>query len=186
MKTINFEVLFHRLNSALSEIGQQLELVCCGGYVMQLHGYKTTADVDAFFKTNAQIDKAIKKVGDEFGINMPDELWLNNSVANLNPIPPAVHQEPVLQLSNLTVKVVDIVYLMGMKLHSGRNRDIKDVAAVLTNDADKAPLELFETLRAIGFNIDISTLLEAFGLARGLKWLSDFYMAHELELKKYF
>ncbi|MDR2727984.1 MAG: hypothetical protein LBB56_02540 [Chitinispirillales bacterium] len=186
MKTIDFETVFHRLNDVLSEIEQQLELVCCGGYVMQLHGYKATVDVDAFFTTNVQIDKAIKKVGDEFGINMPDELWLNNSVANLNPIPPAGHQEPVFQLSNLTVKAVDMVYLMGMKLRSGRSRDIKDVAAVLADDADKDPLQLFEMLRTIGFNIDISTLLEAFGLARGLAWLSDFYTARESELEKYF
>lgn len=179
---INFERVFERLNEELLHIGQSVELVCAGGYVMQLHGYKATADVDAFFQTNAAIDAAIKKVGDEFGINMPDELWLNNNIAGMNPLPPAKHQELVHNFSNLTVKAVDTVYLMGMKLTSLRERDIIDLKTIIKHSAGLAPLRLYSDLTAIGFSVDISAVLEAFGGAFGMEWLEGYYLEHEAEI----
>ena len=80
---IAFEPVFRSLNDDLIRINESLELVCAGGYVMQLNGYRSTSDTDAFYKSNAAIDDAILKVGDAFGINKPDELWLNNSISNL-------------------------------------------------------------------------------------------------------
>ena len=127
---IDFEVVFKRLNEELSKIEQSLELICAGGYVLQLHGYKATVDVDAFFITNDKINKAIEIVGNEFSINRPDELWLNNSISNLNKKPKAEHYNPVHQFSNLTVNAVDIVYVIGMKLISGREQDVKDIMRV--------------------------------------------------------
>ena len=53
---INFEIIFGRLDEELSKIGQRLELVCAGGYVMQRHGYRTTLDVDAFYESNELIN----------------------------------------------------------------------------------------------------------------------------------
>jgi len=183
---IDFNLVFERLNDELSKIKQSLELICAGGYVMQLHGYKSTVDVDAFFKTNVQIDTAIRKVGDEFGINQPDELWLNNSIANLNPEPPIDHQKLVHQLSNLTIKAVDIPYLIGMKLKSSRNRDLVDVAAILKNNENMELFGLITTLECIGFNVDISAILEVYGIAHGEAWLAKFYIDNEAVLQKLF
>ena len=45
---IDFEPVFMRLNEELSIIGQSLELVCAGGYVMQRHGYKATSAEQPF------------------------------------------------------------------------------------------------------------------------------------------
>ena len=121
---IDFEPVFKLLNDELLKINQSLELICAGGYVMQLHGYRATVDVDAFYESNEKINEIIRKVGDAFGINQPDELWLNNSISNKNPTPPVTHCEIRHQFSCLVVKTVDISYLTGMKLESGREQEI--------------------------------------------------------------
>ena len=183
---IDFDLVFKRFNDELSKINQSLELICAGGYVMQLHGYKSTIDVDAFFKTNAQIDAVILMIGDEFGINQPDELWLNNSIANLNIEPPSEYQELVHQFSHLTVKAVDIIYLIGMKLQSSRNRDLTDVVTILKSTGDKELFQLMKNLENIGFKVDISAILEVYGLAHGEDWLTKFYTDNEAKLYKLF
>ena len=183
---IDFDFVFKRFNDELSKINQSLELICAGGYVMQLHGYKSTVDVGAFFRTNAQIDSIIRMIGDELGINQPDELWLNNSIANMNIEPPPEHQELVHQFSHLTVKAVDIIYLIGMKLESGRNRDLTDVVTILKSTGNKEPFPLMTNLENIGFNVDISAILEAYGLAHGEEWLAMCYNDNEAKLYKLF
>jgi len=45
---IDFEPVFMLMNEELSQVGQKLLLICAGGYVMQLNGYRGTLDVDAF------------------------------------------------------------------------------------------------------------------------------------------
>jgi hypothetical protein len=179
---LDFERVFMRLNEKLSDIGQFLQVVCAGGYVMQLHGYKATADVDAFFKTNAAIENVIKQVGDEFGINTPDELWLNNNIASMNADPPAAHQRLIHNFSHLTVKAVDITYLIGMKLTSLRNRDMVDLTTIINSNNELDPIKLYNHLTAIGFNIDVSAVLEAFGEACGIAWLESYYIDHESEI----
>ena len=91
---------------------------------MQLNGYRGTLDVDAFYESSKTVEAIIRKVGDTFGINRTDELWLNNSIANMNSRPSDEHCELVYQFSNLVVKAVNITYLMGMKLASGREQDL--------------------------------------------------------------
>ena len=183
---INFETIFKRLDEELSKIRQSLELVCAGGYVMQRHGYRTTLDVDAFYESNELINTIIKKVGDEFNINKEDELWLNNSISNLNPKPPAEYCEIAYKSDNLTVKEVSISYLTGMKLYSQREQDLRDVASILRKDNNEHPFELFSKLKHMKFDIDISLLLEAFEMAHGMDWLDNFYTENSEELRKYF
>ena len=108
--TIDFKPVFEYLNKELQKIEQTLNLVCAGGYVMQLHGYRASADVDAFYVSNAELDEIIHHVGEVFDINKPDELWLNNSIANKNPKPPDEYIKPVYEFSNLTINAVDIIY----------------------------------------------------------------------------
>ena len=183
---INFEPVFERLNEELSAKSISLNLVCAGGYVMQLHGHRGTADIDAFFRSNAEIDRIIEKVGDEFEINRPDELWLNNSISNMNPTPPAEHRELAYKFSNLTVEIVTITYLLGMKLHSGRDQDLKDAADIIRKDGVQEPFELMEELENIGFTVDISNLLDTFGEAHGIDWLTNFYEENQNKLQEYF
>ena len=179
---VNFEAVFIKFNDELSKAGQLLELVCAGGYVLQRHGYRATMDVDAFFKSNEIIDGLIKKVGDEFGINKENELWLNNSIASLNPEPPVEYCEYVYKYTNLIIKEISILYLIGMKLYSQRLHDLKDVAEILKHDENEKPFELFSELANMNFNIDISLLLEVYEMAYGMKWLENFYVANSSEL----
>jgi hypothetical protein len=182
--SIDFELVFKQLNEELSSISQSLELVCAGGYVMQQHGYRATADVDAFYNSNKQIESTIRKVGDEFSINKDDELWLNNSISNMNDLPPDEHCEIVYSFSNLVVKAVDILYLVGMKMSSPRNQDLKDVAVIIRVENIKQPFALRSQLEDIGFNVDISDLLEVFGIAYGIDWLKIFYEDNYDEISK--
>ena len=106
--TIDFKPVFEQLNNELAGIEITLELICAGGFVMQLHGYRASADVDAFYKSNAELDMLIKKVGDDFRINKPDELWLNNSIANMNPEPPEDYIKPVYKFQTIVPPPITI------------------------------------------------------------------------------
>jgi len=184
--TIDFEPVFEMFNTELSKIGISFELVCAGGFVMQLHGYRGTVDVDAFYRHDAVIDDIIRKVGEIYHINRPDELWMNNSISNMNPEPPDEYCEVIYTFSNLTIKAVSITYLIGMKLHSGREQDIKDVADIVSADKNERPLELLSQLKDMGFSPDISDLLDAFGAAHGIDWLEVYYNEHQAELNDYY
>jgi SAM-dependent methyltransferase len=173
--TIDFLSAFELLNKKLSELGEHLELVCGGGYALQLYGYRGTVDVDAFYKSNDVIERVIREVGDAFGINTTEEVWLNNSISNLNTEPPKQYTKVIHQFSNLIVRVVELDYLIGMKLTSARERDIKDVGVILLGEGEEHPFGLMEKLKGMGFSIDISLLLEAFGMAYGIDWLETFY-----------
>ena len=184
---IDFESAFSRLNEELSDAGLFLNLVCAGGYVMQLHGFIATADVDAFYESNEKIESIIRTVGDEFGINKADELWLNSSIADFNDMPPGKYCKVKYKLSNLMVKVVDILYVIGMKLDdvSARDKDLKHVSSFIIDTNNEQPLELFSELTRMGFRIDISVLLETYGIAYGMDWLEKFYEENYTEIEKY-
>ncbi len=183
---IDFESVFMRFNDELIKTGKSLDLICAGGFVMQINGYRTTVDVDAFFKSNAEIDKIIRKVGNDFGINRVDELWLNNSISNMNPDPPMIYCKSVYDFSNLKVAAVDMDYLIGMKLSSAREQDIKDVASIIKREQKDQPFKLLHELKNMNFDTDISILLDSFGRAYGMDWLNEFFIKNEAELRKYY
>jgi len=183
---IDFESVFNTLNEELSKANISLELICAGGYVMQRHGYRATNDIDAFFIADKKINGIIEKVGEIFNINKNDELWLNNSIANMNPQPPDKYCEIIYSFSHLTVKTVGIMYLLGMKFTSGREQDLLDAADIIRHDKKDNPFELQSILKDMDFVIDISMLLDVFGEAYGIDWLDEFYRQNEKELQNYF
>ena len=48
--SIDFTPVFKMLYDELTRQNESLSLVCAGGYVLQLNGYRGTVDVDAFLK----------------------------------------------------------------------------------------------------------------------------------------
>ena len=80
----------------------------------------------------------------------------------------------------------DVTYLIGMKLQSGRERDLRDVADIIKKLNNQKPFMLISQLNELTFNPDISDLLDAYGTAYGIEWLEDFYAEHQQELSNYF
>jgi hypothetical protein len=173
-RPISFELAFELLSEKLKENNMNLELICVGGYVLHLHGYKHTMDVVAFYDSNAKLNQIIWQVGSELSLNREGKPWLNNSVCNMNRLPPKEYIESTKQFSNLIVNSVSLDYVVGMKLYSGRERDIDEVKVVIAAEY-KNFFEHKDELIKMGFDIDIAQLLDAYEKAYGTEWLIDFY-----------
>lgn len=170
------EKAFELLNERLSKKGITLEITCAGGYILQNLGFRTTMDVDDFFMMTPTVKSLIYEVGEELGLNNHEEneLWLNNSISNMNKEPTSDHCHLIKDLSNLKVYAVSLIYLIGMKLESGRNKDIVDVTLLIIHLGLNNPLELYNQLKAMDFTPDFSDILTCFGNVLGSKWLSDY------------
>ncbi|MGT2949412.1 DUF6036 family nucleotidyltransferase [Streptococcus devriesei] len=174
------KILFEALNTELAKDSITLEIICVGGFVLEYYNLRGTHDVDAFYNEDAKVRNIIKAVGDRFGVNEPDELWLNNSVSNLNRIPSKTVCETVYSFSHLTVLVPELLYLLGMKLESGRDRDRQDAGDIIKLIKVLSPKELINKLQDYGFQPDISMILEVFEIAYGMEWLAE-YITENLE-----
>ncbi|HEL0635825.1 TPA: potassium transporter peripheral membrane component [Streptococcus equi subsp. zooepidemicus] len=179
------KILFKALNTELAKENISLDIICVGGFVLEYYNLRGTQDVDAFYQEGVNIRQMIKKVGDEFGVNEPDELWLNNSVANLNRIPPKTICETVFHYSNLIVLVPPLSYILGMKLESGRDRDRQDAGDIIKLAKIRSPKKLINTLEEYGFQPDISMILEVFEIAYGMEWLANYMSEHPEEFRHY-
>ena len=72
-----------------------------------------------------------------------------------------------------------------MKLYSAREQDVEDVAAVIRKLSLKSPDRLRKKMTSYGLSrIDESILLEAFGLAYGMQWLEQYYVANEEKINR--
>lgn len=179
----DYNDLFVDLDERLAERGLYLRVVCAGGFVLQKYGIRVTNDIDAFFNSTPLIDSIIKEVGDKYGINPADESWLNNSIQNLNAAPMDICLERLFTGNALTVEMVPLEYVLGMKLESGREQDIIDVSQILAIKGFSDPKRVLDTLEGMGFGgIDNGTLLEAFGLAYGIDWLKDYLIEEETSI----
>ena len=177
--------VFESLNRHLEKEKMSLTIICVGGFVLNHYGMRATMDVDAFYRTTKKLTAIIKAVGDEFNLNTAEELWLNNSVQNMNRTPPEAICETLYTFSNLKVLIPPLLYIAGMKLSSARGQDIEDVGSIIKKLGIRSPDALSEQLYAYGFaQTDESLLLEAFGVAYGMKWLEDYYIQHEDEINR--
>ncbi|MCD3389965.1 potassium transporter peripheral membrane component [Streptococcus equi subsp. zooepidemicus] len=179
------KILFKALNTELAK--ENISLTLSVSVVLSLNiticeEHKMSTP---FIKKGVNIRQMIKKVGDEFGVNEPDELWLNNSVANLNRIPPKTICETVFHYSNLIVLVPPLSYILGMKLESGRDRDRQDAGDIIKLANIRSPKKLINTLEEYGFQPDISMILEVFEIAYGMEWLANYMSEHPEEFRYY-
>ncbi|MCL2320832.1 MAG: DUF6036 family nucleotidyltransferase [Oscillospiraceae bacterium] len=182
----DYKTLFLELNDRLAEQDIYLTIICGGGFVLQYHNIRATQDVDAFYKQDSKIEKIIESIGQKYNMNTPTELWLNNSIANMNLKPSEDICETIYSYSNLIVKIPPLQYIIGMKLESQRERDISDAGEIIKVLHEISPFNLMQYLKKYNFTIDISLVMEAFSEAYGMEWLEGFYLEHENELKKYF
>lgn len=163
------QLAFELLNEELAKEGLNLALICVGGFVLEHYGFRSTQDVDAFYRETPKIKEVIYRVGEQLDLNTSEELWLNNSVANLNPRPPFDFCEVLYSFENLTVYIVSLDYLLGMKLTSAREQDLKDVGDVIRYRELQSPIALSKFLKKNGFkNVDFAYILEGFSRAYGM------------------
>ncbi|MGT2888544.1 DUF6036 family nucleotidyltransferase [Streptococcus didelphis] len=179
--------VFEALNKELIAANLNLTIICVGGYVLEYHGLRATQDVDAFYEENQKINEIIAKVGQQFSLNTHEELWLNNNVANMNRQPPIELCETVYYFENLIVLIAPIEYVLGMKMVSSREQDLKDIAAIIKYKHLHSPFNTFDSLKKQGFeNIDFSVLLEGFSYAYGIRWLEEFFKENQDQLSHYY
>lgn len=177
------KVLFEALNTELAKENIDLEIICVGGFVLEYYNLRGTQDVDAFYQEDTKIRSIIEKVGNVFDVNSPDELWLNNNVANMNRIPPRSICEKAYSYSNLTVFIPPLYYILGMKLESGRDRDRQDVGDIIRLVKIRSMKSVINKLKEYGFQSDLSLILEAFEIAYGMEWLAEYMAEHPDELR---
>ena len=179
--------VFEALNKELVQANLTLTIICVGGYVLEYHGLRATQDVDAFYEESQKINEIIARVGQEFNLNTHEELWLNNNVANMNKQPPLSLCETLYLFENLTVLATPIEYVLGMKMVSTREQDLKDIGAIIKYKHFRSPFNTFDGLKKMGFDsIDFSVLLEGFSHADGMDWLEDFFKENQDKLRNYY
>ena len=174
-----FNKLFQELNIELKKIDKKVDLICVGGFVLEYYSIRSTIDVDAFFENDSEFNTLIKKVGDKLHAN-EEELWLNNSVSNMNKKPDIGICNKVYSLSNINIYIPPIEYIIGMKASTGREKDVEDIGLLIKVLEDKKPFDLKRRVDSYGFDMDESILLEGYGNAYGLDWLVEFYKNNEL------
>lgn len=181
------QVAFELLNEELAKEGLNLSLICVGGFVLEHYGFRSTQDVDVFYRVTPEIKEIIYRVGEQLGLNTSEELWLNNSVANLNPQPPFDFCEVLCSFENLTIYTVSLDYLLGMKLTSAREQDLKDVGDIIKYRGLQSPISLSKFLKKNGFKtVDFAYILEGFNIAYGMVWLREYFEKHQEELRRYY
>lgn len=181
------QIAFELLNKELVKEGLNLALICVGGFILEYHGLRSTQDVDAFYKESPKVKEIIYSVGQQLGLNTSEELWLNNSVVNLNPQPPFEFCEVLYSFENLTVYIVSLDYLLGMKLTSAREQDLKDVSDIIRYRELQSPIALYKFLKKNGFKtVDFTYILEGFSRAYGMDWLREYFEKHQEELRRYY
>ena len=177
------KVLFEALNTELAKENIDLEIICVGGFVLEYYNLRGTQDVDAFYQEDAKIRSIIEKVGDDFGVNEPEELWLNNNVANMNRVPPRSICEKALAIQIWLFFVPPLSYILGMKLESGRDRDRQDAGDIIKLIKIRSIKDVTNKLKEYGFQPDLSLILEVFEIAYGMEWLAEYMTEHSDELR---
>lgn len=170
----NKKLYFEELNKELNKENLELILICAGGFTLEINGIRGTVDVDAFFDSKQKIEEIIYKVGEKYNLNMEGELWLNNSIANLNKWPPKEVIEGVYEFSNLVVDSVELEYLLGMKHESMRERDLLDIVEIIKKLNVEDPIPLYKYLKKHNFSIEKDDLVSYFAIAKGEEWYREY------------
>jgi len=181
---MDYKKLFGELNKRLATKERYLTIICGGGFVLMINNIRATLDIDAFFEKDSWITEQIKAIGEEYQANTGDELWLNSSIEIFNQQPPQEALKLFIKLSNLTVSVVTLEYLLGMKLFSAREKDIADAGEILKKLSIKDPI--FVLKKYSDFDVDPSNVLWAFELAYNEEWISEYMITNREQLQKYF
>jgi len=90
-----------------------------------------------------------------------------------------------MKYSNLDILIPKLEYILGMKEAAGREQNVDDIAHIVIKLNDTDPIGMARTLKTLGFNPDISTLLDGYGRAYGMDWLEQYYVKNEKKIIEY-
>jgi len=179
----SIDEIFQELNEALRRAGLTLRIICCGGYLMnQLGSTRETKDVDAFYKSNQEIDQIIKRIGDAHGLNIGRTIWLNNAVSTMSDWPDPANYSTAKTFGNLTIDLVTPEYLLSMKLSSVRPVDVEDAAYLVKLLNLENPIEVYNKIYPLNSKVSIMSVLKAFAQLHGEKWQWDYFRENQEEI----
>jgi len=120
------------INKKLSERGKYGEVMLCGGAVLTLmyEARNSTFDIDAILKPRDDLKEIIDEISLE---NNLTSQWLNDDVSIFTKEFENLNYSEYLQLSNLTIRVLDAESLLAMKLVSAREKtyDLSDAVILM-------------------------------------------------------
>lgn len=185
MKQVDHDEGFKLLDQELVDMGRSLRIIVAGGYILDRLNLRQTFDVDAFFENTPELQAALERVSEKLNVG-GGETWLNTSISSMNAIPPQDAIAETLLFDNLQVDMVDPVYVIGMKLESGRETDLEDVGLLISHLKEQDPIELLNKINNWDLFPDASNLLEGFTRAYGMDWLTAYYSEHEGDINGLF
>lgn len=152
----NIDTILSAVAKEYRKLGGKLlpaEFVLIGGAsVLINYGFRnSTTDLDAVIQSSSAMKDAIIRVGDKYGL--PYE-WLNDDFRKTSSYSPKLieHSEYYRTFSSvLTVRTVKGVYLIAMKLRSGRQykKDQSDVIGIINEMNSKGtPISLNQIIAA--------------------------------------
>lgn len=136
-------LLLTKLNEELKKKNIHLDIYTVGGFALKHHNLKgETYDIDAFYVSNDDIEKAITDVEPEElkGVLHNGEHWLNKAVDYVNDTnvmnPGETNSSLEYSFSNLKVYVAKIGYLLVMKIIAYNDKHdakhLKDILVIFS------------------------------------------------------
>lgn len=181
---MDYKSLFKKLNEQLEKEDKYLTITCGGGFALLINDIRATTDIDAFYEEDDWLIRQILDIGEELKANVNGELWLNSSIQTFNRKPPLEDTVEYARFSHLTVRVVSLEYLLGMKFQSGREKDITDAGILLKKLGLRSPIQVLKEYS--GFHLDSSDVIWAFEQAYGEEWVAEYLIENQEEVKRYF
>lgn len=178
---VDYQKLFNRLDEALVEHQETLDIFVIGGFVLEYHGLKATQDIDAFYESNAVIDRIIQEIGERYHVGTIDEPWLNHDVSQVASMSNRTGQV-IYQGQGLKVTLASLETVLIDKMQVARQKDCLDIAKIFKvlgwRDLNKILSMLYYA------DSDPAVILESFALAYGEDALADYILEHP-EIRRY-
>lgn len=133
--------LAHRMG--LRGVKGDIKLVGGAALILQGVGNRPTPDIDAVYADKATIDAIVTEMAADYDI-APE--WLNSNASAF--VPDNASWITLEQIGGLTIEAADTKTLLAMKIAAERDKDITDIARLLSKlkitDADEAVDVAFE------------------------------------------
>jgi len=154
------------INKKLIEREKFGEIIICGGAALTLvyEARNSTYDIDAIFSPRKDLKEIVDEISRENNLNSQ---WLNDDVEMFTKEFKNLTSSEYLNLSNLTISVLDAESLLAMKLVSAREKtyDLSDAIVLMKYIGIKNIEEVFDILKNCGFPLHHTAMSESMNFA---------------------